>query len=671
MEAESPSVPVPDPTASSLLDVTIATAGHVDHGKSTLVEALTGTNPDRLPEERRRQMTIELGFASMARPGGGRLAFIDVPGHERLVETMVAGIGSVDAALLAVAADDGPMPQTVEHLGILKLLGVERLIVALTRIDLVDDDWLDLAIASTRDLLDDSAFDDVPIVPVSAITGDGLDDLRDRLLAIHPRCRIHDENSAVWLPIDRTFHVHGYGTVVAGTLSRGHLHRGDTVVLSPGGLRSTVRQLQSHHREIESGHAGQRVSVNLSGIGLDQVSRGSVLSNRSIPAVTTVDIRFESVGPVPKSGQPVRVMVGTDRVDATIQLVSEPGAVPVLSGLARLRFRRPVATLVGDRLIVRRPSPPATIGGGVVLARYAGRPPRLDGERRSELAALADGDPGPTLRRRLAARPISITSATADLPESATDQLHRWLQDGMVRLVSAPPFVAKGHPSSSSIVISEVPWLTFIQGIEGDLASCHVEAPETLGLPLTELRRRSCFSAADFDDLLGLAVREGLVNRRDGIVGLPGHAPRLRASERPVADGLLRRLADQRSIQVMDVSDVLSTTIDLLERIGEITRIDDDRIMSTDQFEHIAQWVIATSRSEPLDLPTIRDRIGLGRKSTQLLLERLDQMGLTVRHGNERRPGSAAEEWLSARADRQARRTEWRSGDGDRGIIAP
>ncbi len=650
------------PAQSAVRDVSIATAGHVDHGKSTLVRILTGTDPDRLPEERRREMTIELGFASLARPDGSRLAFIDVPGHERLVETMVAGVGGIDAALLVVAADDGPMPQTIEHLRILGLLGLPECVVAITRTDLVDADWLHLAIASVRDLLHEHGLEHAPVIPVSAVTGDGVDDLRDCLLAVPPRPRMTGETDVVWLPIDRSFHRHGVGTIVAGTLAHGQLHRGDTVAIWPGGLKTTVRQLQRHNQPIESAIPGQRVAANLAGISLDQVTRGKVLSRQPVPAIETVDIRYESIGSLPRSGDLVRVMIGTDRVDATIQLVRRPGT-PGLDhalALARLRFRRPVATVTGDRLIVRRPSPAATLGGGVVLARYAGRPPRLDGERRADLAALAVGDPGPTLRRRLAVGPISIAHATEDLPGAAMDILRRWLQDGTVRLVTSS---APVHETlrSSSIVIAGAVWLTFVQSLRDDLASYHADEPETLGLPVSRLRNRSGWSASDLDHLLERAVGEGHVVRRHGIVALPGHRPRLRDAERPVAERLLRQSGARQSIQVMLVRDILPTTIDYLERSGEIVRIDDDRIMSAGQFEIVARWVIETSRSRPVDLPTVRDQVGLGRDTVQRLLECFDRMALTVRRGDGRHAGPAADEWLSAQDDRHDLGTDTRS----------
>lgn len=640
------------------LDVSVATAGHVDHGKSTLIRVLTGTDPDRLPEEGLREMTIELGFASLARPDGGRVAFIDVPGHERLIETMVAGVASIDAALLVVAADDGPMPQTIEHLRILRLLNIRDMVVALTRTDLVDEEWLRLATTATRDLLDQHGYSAVPIIPVSSFTGEGLTHLSAWLLALTPRVRLARADDTVWMPVDRAFHRPGFGTIVAGTLTRGQLRRGEIIEIWPRGLRATVRHLESHSQTVDSVRAGQRVGINLAGIGLEQVSRGNVISDTPVPAIETVDILFEPAdpeGPFPRSGDLIRLMVGTDRVDASIQLLELTGDSEPKQRIARLRFRRPVATGVGDRVIVRRPSPAATLGGGVVLARYAGRPPRIDSNRRVELVALAVGNPEPALRRRLAVEPISIEQAIADLTQNAEDVLRRWLRDGTIRAL-APLKPPLGAPARSTRLIAEDVWLRFSRELGDELRTHHLESPEAPGAALTVIRSGSRFSGADFDDLVELTVRQGQVVRREGTVALRGYRPRLRESEREATERLLHRLEVQRGIELVAVDDYLPSTIYHLERNDAIVRVDVNRIMSARQFERVASWVIEASRSQALDLPTVRDQVRLGRDTVQRLLERMDQLGLTVRHGDGRRPGPAAAGWASARHERHYRR---------------
>ncbi len=639
-------------------DVLIATAGHVDHGKSTLVRVMTGIDPDRLPEERHREMTIELGFASLPRPGGGRLAFIDVPVHERLVETMVAGVGSIDAALLVVAADDGPMPQTIEHLTILRLLGVSDIVVALTRTDLVDDDWITLATIAIRELLVEHGYVDAPVVTVSATTGSGMAALTTQLLAVLPRVRATTADEPNWLSIDRAFHRRGFGTIVAGTLTRGRLQRGDTVGICPAGLHATVRRLESHGELLDAAIAGQRIAVNLAGIGLDQVRRGNVISNCPIPPIDSVDILFwpaRSTELLTRPRARVRVVVGTERVDATIQFPQDTDSLGQTPSLARLRFRRPIATMTGDRLIIRRPSPAATIGGGVVLARYSGQPPRLDADRLTELTALAVGNPAPTLMRRLAGGPASIEQLVDDLPGSAEDVLRRWLRDGTIRrlgCVTNP----RDLLSRSSSVVAEPVWRRFAADLEDQLTSFHLDSPEALGLPLSALRSQSGYFGRDLNDLLRLAVRQGRIVQRDGVIELSGYRPRLRDSEREAAQQLLARRPVHDQLEIVSVGHLLPSTIDYLERSGEIVRIDDHRIMSARQFERVAHWVIETSQSQAINLSAVRDWVGLGRDATQRLLERMDDLGLTTRQDDGRRPGPAAPAWLRAQHHRHVRR---------------
>ncbi len=526
-------------------DISIATAGHVDHGKSSLIQALTGTNPDRLAEERRREMTIELGFASMPRPGGGTLALIDVPGHDRLVETMIGGAGGIDAAVLAVAADDGPMPQTVEHLRILQLLGIERVIVALTKIDLVDADWLALAVETTGAVLLAHDYAEAAIVPVSARTGAGLATLLTQLTAIEPTHRRAIPDEAAWLPIDRAFLLGGHGTVVAGTLIRGRLAWGERIILAPSRLRATIRQIQSHGIAVPAAVAGQRVAVNLGGVSLDGIRRGNVLSDRPVERTTIVDIHVQPLDRTATplhSGDRIRVLFGTDRLDATIDLHPQSERSSATVVLARLRFSRPVAIAAGDRVIIRRPSPAATIAGGIVLARYADRPVRVDPTRLADLSALARGDIRPTLTRRLAAGPVTVDRAMSDLPPGATDVLREALRDGSVRRVG-PGNDSAYDLESTATVMAETAWRHFVDRLGEELASFHAESPEGEGLPLSALRARFLDATERFDQLLALAVRQGYIVRSGSRVSLRGNRPRIAGRDREQTERLLDRLA--------------------------------------------------------------------------------------------------------------------------------
>ncbi len=641
-------------------DVSIATAGHVDHGKSTLIQALTGTNPDRLPEERRREMTIELGFASLPRPGGGMIAFIDVPGHDRLVETMIGGAGGIDAALLVVAADDGPMPQTVEHLRILRLLGIERVIVAMTKRDLVDDDWLALAIETTRNVLLAHDYGGAAIVPVSARTGAGLVTLHAHLTAIEPNDRRAGPDEPSWLPVDRAFVLDGHGTVVTGTLIRGRLAWDEDVILAPTGRHATVRQIQSHGITVTSAVAGQRVAVNLGGVSLDQVRRGNVLSDRPIAQTTIVDVhlqRLDRTAPDLKSGDRIRVLVGTERLDATIHLLSPSERSGANATLARLRFGRPVAIAAGDRVIIRRPSPAATIAGGIVLARYADRSDRVDPTRLADLTSLARGDIRPTLMRRLEAGPVAVERAISDLPPGAMDVLSEAVLDGSVRRVG-PGNDFSHHLGSAATVMAETAWRRFIDRLCDELASFHTDSPEAEGLPLSALRARSLDSTEQFDQLLALAVRQGYVVRSGSRVSLRGNRPRSAGTDREEAKRLLELLASLTLGHSAAPTSQREATLGYLERTGSIVRLPGGRVIDAARFDALSIWAIEVNQElDGLELGTVRDRLRIGRDHAQLLLERLDALGLTRRDGNRRRAGPSAYSWLAEVAARRQHRS--------------
>ena len=649
-----------DQPTRSAVDVSIATAGHVDHGKSTLVQALTGTDPDRLPEERRREMTIELGFASIPRPGGGTIALIDVPGHDRLVETMIGGAGGIDAALLVVAADDGPMPQTVEHLRILRLLGIDRVIVAMTRIDLVEDDWLALATETTRNVLLTQDYAESAIVPVSARTGVGLASLRAHLAAIEPADRRSEPDEAAWLPIDRAFVVGGHGTVVAGTLIRGRLARDDGVVLAATGLHARVRQIQSHGIAVTSAVAGQRVAVNLVGVSLDQVRRGNVLSNRPIARTTNVDVQILSVDCTAgqlKSGDRIRVLVGTDRLDATIHLLSPSELFGAAVALARLRFGRPVAIAIGDRVIIRRPSPASTLAGGTVLARYADRPDRVDPHRLAELIALAGGDNRPTLMRRLEAGPVTVERATIDLLPGAMGILHEAVMDGSVRRVG-PDNDFRHHLGSTTTVMAEAAWRRFVDRLCDELASFHADSPEAEGVPHGRLRAWFLDPIGQLDQLLASAVQQGYVVRSASWVSLRGYRPRIPGTAREEARRLIGQLAALPLGHSMAPTSQREGTLGYLERIGSIVRLPGGRVIDAARFDAFGIWAIEAIRElDGLELKAVRDRLGIGRDHAQLLLERLEALGLTRRDGDRHRPGPAARSWLDASAARRQHRT--------------
>lgn len=408
----------PNTEPASLL---VGTAGHIDHGKSALVQALTGSDPDRLEEEKERGITIDLGFAHLELDAG-HVGFVDVPGHERFVKNMLAGIGGIDAVLLVVAADESVMPQTREHFQICRLLGIPDGVVAVTKCDRVDEEIVDLVELEVRDLVAGSFLENATVVHTSATRGDGLDDLRSALAALRRRRRARDVEGPVRLPVDRVFTVHGFGTVVTGTLMTGRVRTGDALELLPSGERlGGVRGIQVHGQEVELASAGQRTALNVPGIDVDAVERGDLLVTPGALGTTRlVDARlrllpgFDPVEPL----QRVRFHHGAAEIMARLVLLDSDRIDPGDTGLVQVRLEAPYAVLPGDRFIVRRYSPMITIGGGMVLdplpEKRRGRRPRpvkflqriegtgLPGRLRLFVErAGVRGMPGDELRRRL------------------------------------------------------------------------------------------------------------------------------------------------------------------------------------------------------------------------------------------------------------------------------
>src|SRR5262245_34309716 len=385
----------------------VGTAGHVDHGKSTLIQALTGIDPDRLQEEKERGMTIDLGFAWLRLPNGDEVSIVDVPGHERFIHNMLAGVGGIDVALLVIAADEGVMPQTREHLAILDLLGVSNGVVALTKRDLVDDEWLELVHTDVLEFLEGTTLAQAPIVPCSATTRFGLDALLATLQEVLARERTKPNTGRPRLPIDRVFTVSGFGTVVTGTLIDGELRLGQELEVQPGGLKSRVRGLQSHKKKLEVVPAGTRTAVNLGGLAVEDLRRGQVLAApgtlRPTRALDAQLRLIDDARPIRHNTQ-VSFHTGAAENLAKVSLLDRDELQPGEQAWAQVRLQDEVALARGDLFIVRLPSPSMTIGGGRVVEAFARRHRRRQTNVLQQLEVLARGTPEEILLEQLRAR---------------------------------------------------------------------------------------------------------------------------------------------------------------------------------------------------------------------------------------------------------------------------
>lgn len=633
--------------------LTIVTAGHVDHGKSALVEALTGQHPDRLPEERQRSMTIALGYAATDLPDGTTLSLIDVPGHERLIEVMIAGAGGVDAALLVVAADDGPMPQTDEHLDVLRLLGVPRVVVAVSRVDLVDPDGVDRVVASVGDHLAGRGWPTAPIIATSARTGHGIADLRAELGRIDVRTHGWGIDDATWLPIDRSFTIRGAGTVVTGTLQRGTLSVGQRVHLGSG-TSAVVRGLQRHGSPVPVAGAGHRVAVNLASLTGPILVRGETLSDRPVPTTRSViaglDLLDRSAAIRPD--ETVRVLGGAWRRNARLRPVGSTGETTTGLRLVRIRFERPVAIAPGERLIVRRPAPSAILGGAIVLDRAP--PRRLSPEDVAALSALAGGDPAPSVLARTGRMPQRAGDVLADLPADARPALDTLVDSGTITNLSSD-----GQPSAPRA--RDADWLirtATLHGLVGRLTeeldrqtASRPQSPEISRVGLGTILE---IPQERIDPIVDWAEQGFHLFRSGPAIRLPGARPVIPPAQEPTVAALMRSTASGSGWLVRPPDEFDPATLAVLEFEARGVTMPDGRLVPGERFDGFVTWLLAAAA--PIGLRAVADGLGVGRDAAQQLLESTDRLGLTVRVGNHRVPGPEAAHWRRERVARRRRR---------------
>lgn len=630
--------------------IIVGTAGHVDHGKTALVRALTGQDPDRLPDEKRRGITIDIGFAHLDLPGGRRLSFIDVPGHERFVRNMVAGVHGIDACLLVVAADEGVMPQTREHLDILRLLGVDRGLVAITKRDLVDDDWLELVREEVFGLLEGTGLAGAPLVAVSSRTGEGLEQLRAELERLFALAGGRPAHGPVRLPVDRSFTVAGFGTVVTGTLVSGTLREGDRLELLPAGRPVRVRGLQVHGRATPEARAGQRVAVNLAGLEWREVRRGDVLATPSAFRAETlfaarVQLLPSAAGGL-RDGSRVRLHAGTQETVARVvwlEDVPQGTLAPGGAALARLHAARPVVAAYGDRILLRSLSPASTLGGGVVLdagRRYRKR----SAEDLNRLEALERREAGALLLPALEEAPQEVAALLRQAGASAGDgrrALEAWAAEGRVRLLLDGE-VAAGARRWSSLLEAAA-----------DGAVRYLELhPLRRGWPREEAWR-ALWPHLDRrlgNRLLLEAERDGaIVLRGDVVLPPPERVPPMpealvSAVERVAAAfsaaGLAPPSLEEVQAELGDAAPALEVVQHLVEE-ERLVPVADGLWFAREAVEAAAARVRAhLAGGGAASMSELREVLGTSRKYAVPLAEYFDRIRLTRREGDVRRLAS-------------------------------
>ena len=613
----------------------IGTAGHVDHGKSTLVERLTGIDPDRLREEKERGMTIDLGFAWLTLPGGDEVSIVDVPGHERFVNNMLAGVGGIDLALLIVAADESVMPQTREHTAILDLLQVERGLAVVTKSDLVDDEWLELVQADVEDLLEDTSLEGSPILAVSATAGDGIPELtaaiEARLGETEPRRDLGRPRMAV----DRSFTMSGFGTVVTGTLIDGSLAVGQSVEIVPTGRTSRVRGLQSHKRKVDSIGPGNRVAANVAGISQGDVQRGEVLTVPGWLAPSeAMDVRLQVI---PGASRAVRhnmfatVHVGSSETVGRVRLLDRDRAEPGDSAWAQIKFEQPQAVVKGDCFVVR--SNHETLGGGRVVDPHAKRHRRNYAPLLERLAVMEAGSDRDVLIKGIeASEPVDLRELArrANMePGAVVSEIKQMASERLV--VPLGDRIIQG-----TVVYTAAGWAGVSSKARSFLEEFHGKFPLRRGASKEELRSRLGMKAAVFGSALALLEADGVLVEDGPAVRRPDHVRVVSESQQREIDAYMVLLASNRYSPPTD-SPPDPELLSLLVEDGRVTKVSDSVVFESSAYQEMVEAIRAKiEEAGEVTVADVRDMFGGSRKYSLALMDYLDQQRITRRVGDAR-----------------------------------
>jgi selenocysteine-specific elongation factor len=611
----------------------IGTAGHIDHGKSVLIHALTGINPDRLREEQERGMTIDLGFAWLKLPGGQEVGVIDVPGHERFIKNMLAGVGGIDLALLIVAANEGVMPQTREHLAIIDLLGIRRGIVVITKMDLVDEDLLSLVKMEVEELISSTTLSDADMLAVSAVTGEGIPALISAIDALLLSAEPRKDTGRPRLLIDRVFTIAGSGTVVTGTLIDGSLSVGQDVVILPSGIKARLRGLQTHKTRIENASPGSRVAANLVGVAPSQLERGNVITKPGwlIPTrrIDTKLMMLKGVKHPLRHGATVSLFTGAAEIMAKVHLLDreEVGAGDV--AWAQFTLAKPVAAVKGDHFIIR--SPMDTLGGGNIVGSYTSRHRRhrLDIIQNLEVmeAGTTDQIIISTLERK---EPLEFGSLVIQC-NLAADEAQKAV-DSLVKQNKLVVIGRGGHP----LFFTSSGWERMVKKAVAMLQSYYHKFPARSGMPKGELSNKLRLSPHSpvlekvFDD--GILVEDG------AIVRLPSYQIQLTKDQQAHIDAFLLSLDQSPYSPPADV--VLEPDLlNLLIGQQKVVKVSEGIVFSRAAYDEMVDTIIkyATARGK-VTLAEVRDMFSTSRKYAKPLLEYMDEKKLTRRIGDERVP---------------------------------
>ncbi|HNW59384.1 MAG TPA: selenocysteine-specific translation elongation factor [bacterium] len=627
------------------MPIIIGTAGHIDHGKSALVKALTGTDPDRLAEEHERGMTIDLGFAFLS----PEIAFIDVPGHERFIKNMVAGVSTIDLALLVIAADDGVMPQTREHLDILSLLGVPRGLVVLTKIDLVDAELLDLVRDEVRETLHNTFLESAPLFEVSTLTGAGMPALREALIAAAGQMPGRRQRTTFWLPVDRSFVIKGFGTVVTGTLLSGAAAVGDPLELLPSGRLVKIRGLQQQGRSVEQVTSGYRTALNLQNIRRDEVQRGDVLAT---PGEFAASRRMDARLHLLKSGRKeltqhmrVRLHMGTRELMARVKILEAERLAPGGSALVQLLLEEPAVARRREPFVIRQYSPAFTIGGGSILDAAAAPHRRMDRNTLERLAALEHPDPFEAVAAALLADPFTpqSTAALAARCGLEADEAGHLLATG----VANGELMATGT-GGKTLYLHREGYAQLLDRIKATLEAFHQREPLRPGMSKAELRAQigGNISPRLCDQALAALAAAGRIEEQPQWVRLAGHTIRLSAGDAALAERIHALLEaapfappgeEEIARSLAAPAGEVRRLLGALQGMGHIVRLEGDLYFTVAALAEAERRLLDFARErEEISVGEFRELLATSRKYAVPLLNWFDQKGRTERIGDSR-----------------------------------
>jgi selenocysteine-specific elongation factor len=622
----------------------IGTAGHVDHGKSTLIKALTGINPDRLAEEQERQMTIDLGFAWHTLPSGEEIGIIDVPGHRDFIDNMLAGVGGIDLVLFVVAADEGIMPQSREHFNIVKLLGIQHGLIVLTKIDLVpDDEWLALVEGDIYELVKDTFLQDAPIVRVSAIKNIGLDKLSSEIDDILPKVNKETSGTTPRLPIDRVFTLKGFGTIVTGTLIGGSFIVGDQVEILPSGIQSRIRGIQTHKKKQEIASPGNRTAINLIGVEVGDITRGDVLCKpHSFSPTNMVDVEVKVLEDYPDKlchDDAVKVFMGTTQMMARVRTLGKNEIHPGQSGFIQLMIAGQVVAKEGDRLILRRPSPATTIGGGVVIDSLPDkRHKRFAQDVVQRLLVHASGSDQDRVLMAIEDFGVSdlpSLSKELDISESdLTPLLEGLTNDGSILALQEPSTKGK------QLYISREDWEQMKKETTDYLEVFHRSNPLKNGADISFFQDKLQVDKRSTQVLLNELISKGVIVADGKLLRLPDFAIILSKEQSKAVEGVLAlfRSCGYQTPSVKDTIDIVGEDLfRFLIQSGALILVSSSVVFLPEQIEAM---ISATNKlldqSHKITVADFRDHLNTSRKYAVALLEYLDEQKITIREGDFR-----------------------------------